>query len=127
MSEKSGWGRNRTADTWIFSPLLCQLSYPAFANVDLAPMSRCGSSLKQKTLKHSTSNIPHRSWNTLKPLNIELRYQLELPRQFDRSAQETQIMIARNLDAAELLQMRREPLCVEQREFPGAQMFDQHN
>ena len=24
-----GWGRNRTADTWIFSPLLCQLSYPA--------------------------------------------------------------------------------------------------
>jgi hypothetical protein len=30
LSEKSGWGRNRTADTWIFSPLLCQLSYPAF-------------------------------------------------------------------------------------------------
>ena len=26
---KTGWGRNRTADTWIFSPLLCQLSYPA--------------------------------------------------------------------------------------------------
>src|SRR5207237_7583841 len=26
---KRGWGRNRTADTWIFSPLLCQLSYPA--------------------------------------------------------------------------------------------------
>src|SRR6266568_3964045 len=24
-----GWGRNRTADTRIFSPLLCQLSYPA--------------------------------------------------------------------------------------------------
>ena len=24
-----GWGRNRTADTWIFSPLLCRLSYPA--------------------------------------------------------------------------------------------------
>src|SRR6266480_4627837 len=29
-SEKGcGWGRNRTADTRIFSPLLCQLSYPA--------------------------------------------------------------------------------------------------
>ncbi len=27
--EKGGWGRNRTADTWIFSPLLYQLSYPA--------------------------------------------------------------------------------------------------
>jgi hypothetical protein len=25
----NGWGRNRTADTWIFSPLLCRLSYPA--------------------------------------------------------------------------------------------------
>ena len=31
-----GWGRNRTADTWIFSPLLCQLSYPAVIDVDLA-------------------------------------------------------------------------------------------
>jgi hypothetical protein len=28
----SGWGRNRTADTRIFSPLLCQLSYPAVAS-----------------------------------------------------------------------------------------------
>ena len=27
--QRYGWGRNRTADTWIFSPLLCQLSYPA--------------------------------------------------------------------------------------------------
>jgi hypothetical protein len=31
-----GWGRNRTADTRIFSPLLCQLSYPAVI-VDLRP------------------------------------------------------------------------------------------
>src|SRR5207249_10158788 len=31
-----GWGRNRTADTWIFSPLLCQLSYPAAIDVDFA-------------------------------------------------------------------------------------------
>jgi hypothetical protein len=27
--DRCGWGRNRTADTRIFSPLLCQLSYPA--------------------------------------------------------------------------------------------------
>src|SRR5438445_706693 len=33
---KSGWGRNRTADTRIFSPLLCQLSYPAATDADLA-------------------------------------------------------------------------------------------
>ncbi len=26
---RRGWGRNRTADTWIFSPLLYRLSYPA--------------------------------------------------------------------------------------------------
>ena len=26
---RGGWGRNRTGDTRIFSPLLCQLSYPA--------------------------------------------------------------------------------------------------
>jgi hypothetical protein len=32
LGQKRGWGRNRTGDTWIFSPLLCQLSYPAFAN-----------------------------------------------------------------------------------------------
>jgi hypothetical protein len=28
-AEFGGWGRNRTADTRIFSPLLYQLSYPA--------------------------------------------------------------------------------------------------
>jgi len=32
LKTKPGWGRNRTGDTWIFSPLLCQLSYPAFAS-----------------------------------------------------------------------------------------------
>ena len=30
IGRKRGWGRNRTGDTWIFSPLLCQLSYPAY-------------------------------------------------------------------------------------------------
>ena len=29
MSNRYGWGRNRTGDTRIFSPLLYQLSYPA--------------------------------------------------------------------------------------------------
>ncbi len=32
---KGGSGRNRTADTWIFSPLLYQLSYRAIINVYL--------------------------------------------------------------------------------------------
>src|SRR6266853_4785816 len=46
--QKSGWGRNRTADTRIFSPLLCQLSYPAAVAADLATcrgvptMPQCG-------------------------------------------------------------------------------------
>jgi hypothetical protein len=39
-SKEYGWGRNRTGDTWIFSPLLCQLSYPAVIDVDFA--SRIG-------------------------------------------------------------------------------------
>jgi hypothetical protein len=30
-STGGGWGGNRTPDTRIFSPLLCQLSYPAFS------------------------------------------------------------------------------------------------
>ena len=30
---ESGVGRNRTADTWIFSPLLYQLSYRTFSYV----------------------------------------------------------------------------------------------
>src|SRR5260370_15182639 len=34
-------------------------------------------------------------------------------------------MVPRNFDAAELLQMRRKPLRIEQREFPSTQMFDQ--
>jgi hypothetical protein len=29
--QNGGWGRNRTADTRIFSPLLYRLSYPAIA------------------------------------------------------------------------------------------------
>ena len=45
-----GWGRNRTADTRIFSPLLCQLSYPAELRCHYRDASRGGCSLKQKTL-----------------------------------------------------------------------------
>ena len=35
IPHENGWGRNRTADTWIFSPLLCQLSYPAVTGIGL--------------------------------------------------------------------------------------------
>ena len=38
-----------------------------------------------------------------------------------------QIFRPRNFDRAKLRQMRREPLRVEQTEFPGAQMLDQRN
>src|SRR5438874_699254 len=47
---RCGWGRNRTADTRIFSPLLCQLSYPAELPRYYRDASRGGCSLKQKTL-----------------------------------------------------------------------------
>jgi hypothetical protein len=47
---KDGWGRNRTADTRIFSPLLCQLSYPAESRWRYCNAMGGGCSLKQKTL-----------------------------------------------------------------------------
>src|SRR5439155_24968731 len=40
-SSKNGWGRNRTADTWIFSPLLCRLSYPAVTGADFVAPWGC--------------------------------------------------------------------------------------
>ena len=50
LKMRCGWGRNRTADTRIFSPLLCQLSYPAELPRYYRDASRGGCSLKQKTL-----------------------------------------------------------------------------
>lgn len=35
--KKSGWTRNRTGDTRIFSPLLYQLSYPARSDIEAIP------------------------------------------------------------------------------------------
>src|SRR5437773_360263 len=54
---RDGWGRNRTADTWIFSPLLCQLSYPA-VELHLVSAPR-EPSFKQKTpnAQHPTLNV----------------------------------------------------------------------
>ena len=46
-----GWGRNRTADTWIFSPLLCRLSYPAVVS---SPCS--GLLTKAENVQRSTLN-----------------------------------------------------------------------
>ncbi len=49
--QSGGWGENRTPDTRIFSPLLCQLSYPAAAEeceseiARTKPFSNCGLSL----------------------------------------------------------------------------------
>jgi hypothetical protein len=74
-----------------------------------------------RTLKRPTSNAGVCTHQTS---NIGHQTSLELSRQFDGSAQQTQIMITRNLDAAELLQVRRKPLCIEQCEFPDAQMLD---
>ena len=51
----------------------------------------------------------------------------KLPRQIDCSPQNAQIMTARNLDSTKLLQMRRQPLCVEQDELAGAQMFHERH
>ena len=44
-------------------------------------------------------------------------------RQIDGSSQQAQIMASRNLRPAKLLQMRREPLRIEQDELARTQMF----
>src|SRR5438046_9775350 len=57
-SLKNGWGRNRTADTWIFSPLLCQLSYPAVIDVELrgaVKFSLCSNVIVQQGCVEFTS------------------------------------------------------------------------
>jgi len=48
-------------------------------------------------------------------------------RQFYCAPQKSQIVIPRNLDPAKLLQVRRKPLCIEQREFSRAQPFHQRH
>src|SRR5881227_3200016 len=53
-----GWGRNRTGDTWIFSPLLYQLSYPAFAVCDASceprrPLTKAENAERSTRLRRS--------------------------------------------------------------------------
>ena len=47
----------------------------------------------------------------------------KLSRQIDRPSQEAQIMVPRNFKTAKLLQVRREPLRIQQNEFVSAQMI----
>jgi hypothetical protein len=51
----------------------------------------------------------------------------ESSRQFYCTPQKSKIVIPRNLDPAKLLQVRRKPLGIEQREFSRAQMFHQRH
>src|SRR5690242_4846229 len=67
--QETGWGRNRTGDTWIFSPLLYQLSYPA-----------ASWSLKQKMPKPQTRLELPRQINGTRE-----RFQIFAPRNFDRA------------------------------------------
>src|SRR3954467_9536880 len=44
--ERGGWGRNRTGDTRIFSPLLYQLSYPAARMLTKAEIAQRSNALR---------------------------------------------------------------------------------
>jgi hypothetical protein len=99
---RCGWGRNRTADTWIFSPLLYQLSYPAVI-VDLVTcrsyqQARRGCSFKQKTrLRPTTARQAPNAQPAFAVATAAASAQYrvsELPRQFDCAGQELQIMLA---------------------------------
>src|SRR4030095_8015086 len=83
ITKDYGWGRNRTADTWIFSPLLCQLSYPAVANADVASASR-GLSLKQKTGSTQRSDFSERL--RCAPLKMTVRICVAVRQQRARDA-----------------------------------------
>jgi hypothetical protein len=58
-------------------------------------------------------------------VSMHTTWDSKLARQFNCSAQEAQVVVSRNFDTAKLLQVRSEPLRIEQREFSCAQMFDQ--
>ena len=140
---KRGWGRNRTGDTWIFSPLLCQLSYPAFANTQSFAPPMSGLLTKAENTQRSMSNsecfdslaLAHFGLSALTHLcrsqpSGSIREQAldsKPARQFHRSTEEAQVMVSRNFDAAKLLQVRGEPLRVKQRELLRAQMFYQRH
>jgi hypothetical protein len=49
----------------------------------------------------------------------------EASRQIHGGGEEVEVLGARDFDGAELLQVRREPLGVEEDKFSRAQMFDQ--
>src|ERR1700694_2937900 len=71
FSQDGGWGRNRTADTWIFSPLLCQLSYPA---VDHTPSSKRERVIKAENVQRSTSNIQRLNSEHIKPQTSHIKH-----------------------------------------------------
>ena len=75
LKMRYGWGRNRTADTRIFSPLLCQLSYPAELCCHYPDASRGGCSLKQKTLdpqRRVAAAFYRGSWNAATDLWLDI-------------------------------------------------------
>src|SRR5437899_12589136 len=72
LLEGCGWGRNRTGDTWIFSPLLCQLSYPAFVNAFVCSSGRGG--LLTKAKNQLPSSHPRGKRPTLRDSSTPLRF-----------------------------------------------------
>src|ERR1700730_6940556 len=121
-----GWGRNRTGDTWIFSPLLCQLSYPAFANLGplcepRRPLTKAENAQRSTRLRRPDEPRRSNKWRYA----VAVRARLEFPWQFHCSAQEAQVIVSRNFDTAKLLQVWGEPLRIKQGELSSAQMLYQ--
>src|SRR5947207_8702844 len=121
-----GWGRNRTGDTWLFSPLLYQLSYPAFAVCDASckprrPLTKAENA--ERSTRLGRSDEPRRSneWRDA----VAVRACLEFPWQFNCSTQEAQVIISRDFDTAKLLQVWSEPSGVKQGKLSSSQMLYQ--
>src|SRR5438105_11426138 len=121
-----GWGRNRTGDTWIFSPLLYQLSHPAFAVCDASceprrPLTKAENAERSRRLRRSDEPRRSNQWRDA----VAVRACLEFPWQFHCFTQEAQVIVSRNFDTAKLLQVWGEPLRVKQGKLSCAQMLYQ--
>ena len=124
LNQERGWGRNRTGDTWIFSPLLYQLSYPAFAVCDASceprrPLTKAENAERSTRLRRSDEPRRSNQWRDA----VAVRACLEFPWQFHCFTQEAQVIVSRNFDTAKLLQVWGEPLRVKQGKLSSAQMF----
>ena len=121
--DECGWGENRTPDTRIFSPLLCQLSYPAVAKTENGTQQ---AESFQTAECHYDGFCPLGKPETkiaLRPLR-EPSLIHETAIQIDCRGEQMEVKRAGNFFRPELLEVWSEPLGVEQSKPARFQVID---